>query len=109
MKTRKLGNSSLEVSSLGMGAMNLKFGTGKAVDDSVGIKVLHAAIEQGITFFDTAQAYGPYTNEILLGKALEPYRKDVVIATKFGFKLENGALSALTAGRKPFVPSPKPR
>lgn len=92
MKTRQLGNSGLEVSALGMGAMNLSFGTGKAVDENVGIKVLHAAIEQGINFFDTAQAYGPYTNEILLGKALEPYRKDVVIATKFGFKLENGSI-----------------
>ena len=92
MKLRKLGNSGLHVSALGMGAMNLSFGTGKAVSDEVGIKVLHAAINHGINFFDTAQAYGPYTNEILLGKALQPYRKDVVIATKFGFKLENGAI-----------------
>lgn len=92
MKTRKLGNSGLEVSALGMGAMNLSFGTGKAVDEAIGIKVLQAAIEQGINFFDTAQAYGPYTNEILLGKALEPHRKNVIIATKFGFKLENRAI-----------------
>ena len=92
MKTRKLGNSGLEVSALGMGAMNLSFGTGKAVEDEVGIKVLHAAIEYGINFFDTAQAYGPYTNEILLGKALAPHRNKVVIATKFGFKLENSAI-----------------
>jgi aryl-alcohol dehydrogenase-like predicted oxidoreductase len=92
MKARKLGNSGLDVSALGMGAMNLSFGTGKAVDESIGIKVLHAAVERGINFFDTAQAYGPYTNEILLGKALAPYRKDVIIATKFGFKLENGGI-----------------
>jgi aryl-alcohol dehydrogenase-like predicted oxidoreductase len=72
--------------------MNLSYGTGKAVDESAGIKVLHAAVERGINFFDTAQAYGPYTNEILLGKGLEPYRKDLVIATKFGFKLENGSI-----------------
>ncbi|NCB56351.1 MAG: aldo/keto reductase [Gammaproteobacteria bacterium] len=91
MKTRQLGNSGLEVSALGMGAMNLSFGTGKAVDEAAGIRVLHAAVDQGITFFDTAQAYGPYTNEILLGKALAAYRQKVVIATKFGFKLENGA------------------
>jgi len=92
MKTRQLGNSGLKVSALGMGAMNLSFGTGNAVEESVGIKVLHAAVERGINFFDTAQAYGPYTNEILLGKALQPYRQDVIIATKFGFKLENGAI-----------------
>lgn len=90
MKMRQLGRSGLEVSALGMGAMNLSFGTGKAVQEQDGIRVLHAAIEQGINFFDTAQAYGPYTNEILLGKALFPFRKQLIIATKFGFKLENG-------------------
>jgi aryl-alcohol dehydrogenase-like predicted oxidoreductase len=90
MKMRQLGRSGLEVSALGMGAMNLSFGTGKAVQEQDGIRVLHAAIEQGINFFDTAQAYGPYTNEILLGKALSPFRKQLIIATKFGFKLENG-------------------
>ncbi|SFA69422.1 Predicted oxidoreductase [Collimonas sp. OK607] len=91
MKMRQLGTGGLTVSSLGLGAMNLSFGTGKAVDESVGIDVLRAAFDRGITFFDTAQAYGPYTNEMLVGKALQPVRKDVVIATKFGFKLENGA------------------
>lgn len=90
MKMRQLGRSGLEVSALGMGAMNLSFGTGKAVREQDGIRVLHAAIDQGINFFDTAQAYGPYTNEILLGKALSPFRKQLIIATKFGFKLENG-------------------
>lgn len=90
MIKRKLGNSGLEVSALGMGVMNLSFGTGNAVEQSQGIKVIHAAIERGINFFDTAQAYGPYTNEILLGEALVQRRQDVVVATKFGFKLENG-------------------
>jgi aryl-alcohol dehydrogenase-like predicted oxidoreductase len=75
-----------------MGAMNLSFGTGKAVDEREGIKVLRAAADLGINFFDTAQAYGPYTNEKLVGAALAPLRKDVIIATKFGFKLENGAI-----------------
>ncbi|WP_369765348.1 aldo/keto reductase [Flavobacterium sp. WC2429] len=93
MKTRKLGNSGLEVSALGMGVMNLSFGTGIAVEESEGIKVIRAAVEKGITFFDTAQGYGPYVNEKLLGEALVPFRKDVVVATKFGFKLENGAIT----------------
>lgn len=92
MKKRQLGNSGLEVSALGMGVMNLSFGTGTAVDDSTGIRVIHEAIDQGINFFDTAQAYGPYTNEVLLGKALIQHRQQVVVATKFGFKLENGAI-----------------
>jgi aryl-alcohol dehydrogenase-like predicted oxidoreductase len=89
---RQLGNSGLAVSALGMGAMNLSFGTGKAVDQDEGIRVLRAAVERGINFFDTAQAYGPYVNEKLVGEALAPMRKEVIIATKFGFKLENGAI-----------------
>lgn len=95
MKYRQLGRSGLTVSALGMGAMNLSYGTGRAVDDATGINVLHAAVDRGITLFDTAQAYGPYTNEKLVGKALKPYRDKVVIATKFGFKLENGAITGL--------------
>lgn len=93
MKTRKLGNSGLEVSALGMGVMNLSFGTGIAVEQSEGIQIIRDAVERGITFFDTAQAYGPYVNEKLLGEALVPFRKDVIIATKFGFKLEDGAIT----------------
>lgn len=93
MKTRKLGNSGLEVSALGMGVMNLSFGTGKAVEESEGVKIIRAGVERGITFFDTAQGYGPYVNEKLLGEALVPFRKNVTIATKFGFKLENGAIT----------------
>ncbi|ULQ50767.1 aldo/keto reductase [Flavihumibacter fluvii] len=93
MKKRILGNSGLEVSALGMGVMNLSFGTGKAVEASEGIKIIRAAVEKGITFFDTAQAYGPYVNEKLLGEALVPFRTNVIIATKFGFKLEDGAIT----------------
>lgn len=93
MKTRTLGNSGLEVSALGMGVMNLSFGTGIAVEESKAIQVIRTAVERGITFFDTAQAYGPYVNEKLLGDALVPFRKEVVVATKFGFKLENGAIT----------------
>lgn len=92
MKTRMLGRSGLTVSALGMGAMNLSFGTGKATDEQSAVKVLHTAVDRGITFFDTAQAYGPYTNEQLLGRALQSYRHKVIIATKFGFKLENGGI-----------------
>lgn len=92
MMTRKLGGSGLEVSALGMGVMNLSFGTGKAVEQSQGVEVIRAAVERGINFFDTAQAYGPYTNEMLLGEALVPFRDQVIIATKFGFKLENGGI-----------------
>lgn len=95
MKYRQLGRSGLTVSALGMGAMNLSFGTGSAVDDRIGINVLHAALDRGINFFDTAQAYGPYTNEKLVGKALSAHREKVIIATKFGFKLENGVTTGV--------------
>ncbi len=95
MKYRQLGRSGLTVSALGMGAMNLSFGTGSAVDDRTGINVLHAALDRGINFFDTAQAYGPYTNEKLVGNALSTHREKVIIATKFGFKLENGVTTGV--------------
>jgi aryl-alcohol dehydrogenase-like predicted oxidoreductase len=86
METRKLGtNSNLEVSALGFGCMGLSFGYGPAVDKQQGISVIRAAVEHGVTFFDTAEAYGPFTNEELVGEALAPYRGQVVIATKFGF------------------------
>ena len=94
MKYRKLGNNGLEVSAIGMGCMNLSFGTGKAADINEGIKVIRSAFEKGITFFDTAEAYGPFTNEELVGKALEPIRKDVIIATKFGMISEEGGLNS---------------
>ncbi len=85
MQKRKLGNSGLEVSALGMGCMGLSFGYGPATDKEEAIKLIRAAYEQGVTFFDTAEAYGA-ANEKLLGEALAPFRKEVVIATKFGFK-----------------------
>ena len=92
---RKLGTSGLEVSAVGMGCMNLSFGTGKAVDIKTGVTVIRAAVERGITFFDTAEGYGPFINEELVGEALIPFRKEVIIATKFGFKLENGAITGV--------------
>ena len=86
MKTRELGKSGLQVSALGLGCMGLSFGLGPAVEKETGIALIRAAIERGVTFFDTAEAYGPYANEELVGEALEPFREQVVIATKFGFK-----------------------
>jgi aryl-alcohol dehydrogenase-like predicted oxidoreductase len=90
METRKLGNSGLEVSALGMGCMNLSFGTGQAVNTGEGIKTIRTGYDRGLTFFDTAEAYGPLTNELLVGEALEPFRKDVIIATKFGMISDTG-------------------
>ena len=86
MQTRKLGNSGLEVSALGLGCMRMTFGDAPVGDKQAMIAFLHAAVERGITFFDTAEVYGPYTNEELVGEALEPFRGQVVIATKFGFQ-----------------------
>jgi aryl-alcohol dehydrogenase-like predicted oxidoreductase len=86
MQTRKLGNSGLEVSALGLGCMGLSFGLGPAVDRGEAVKLIRAAVERGVTFFDTAEAYGPYTNEEVVGEALAPFRDRMVIATKFGFK-----------------------
>lgn len=86
MEKRKLGNSGLEVSALGLGCMGLSFGYGPATDQKEAIQLIHSAFESGITFFDTAECYGPFTNETLLGEALEPFRDNVVIATKFGFE-----------------------
>jgi aryl-alcohol dehydrogenase-like predicted oxidoreductase len=86
METRELGKSGLKVSALGLGCMGLSFGLGPAVEKQAGIALIRAAFERGVTFFDTAEAYGPYANEELVGEALEPFRDQVVIATKFGFK-----------------------
>src|SRR6202789_4570495 len=86
MNKRTLGKSRLEVSALGLGCMGLSFGYGPATEKNEAIKVIRAAYERGVTFFDTAEAYGPYLNEELVGEAVEPFRKKVVIATKFGFK-----------------------
>lgn len=86
MQTRELGRSGLKVSALGLGCMGLSHGYGQPVEQGQGIALLQAAVERGVTFFDTAEVYGPYTNEVLLGQALAPYRDKLVIATKFGFK-----------------------
>src|SRR5208283_1543601 len=87
MKKRKLGNRNLEVSAIGFGCMGLSFGYGPAADKQLAISVIRAAVERGVTFFDTAEVYGPLTNEELVGEALAPFRQQVVIATKFGFDL----------------------
>ena len=86
MKNRELGKSGLEVSALGLGCMGLSFGYGPATEKNIALKLIRDAYDKGVTFFDTAEAYGPFENEKLLGEALEPFRKEVVIATKFGFK-----------------------
>jgi aryl-alcohol dehydrogenase-like predicted oxidoreductase len=87
MKKRKLGNSNLEVSAIGLGCMGMSFGYGPAADKKQAISVIRAAVERGVTFFDTAEVYGPLTNEELVGEALAPFRDKVVIATKYGFDL----------------------
>ena len=85
MQKRKLGNSNLEVLAIGLGCMGLSFGLGPAVDKQEGIKLIRAAVDRGVTFFDTAEVYGPFTNEELVGEALAPFRDRVAIATKFGW------------------------
>ena len=87
MQKRKLGNSNLEVSALGLGCMGMSYGYGPAADKQEMISLIRTAVERGITFFDTAEVYGPFTNEELVGEALAPFRSQVVIATKFGFKI----------------------
>jgi aryl-alcohol dehydrogenase-like predicted oxidoreductase len=87
MEMRKLGNSGLEVSAIGLGCMGMNHHRGPAPDRTEMIALIRAAVERGVTFFDTAEVYGPFTNEELVGEALQPFRKDVVIATKFGFDL----------------------
>ncbi|MEX3786032.1 aldo/keto reductase [Paraburkholderia sp. BR14374] len=86
MQTRQLGKSGLEVSALGLGCMGLSFGYGPATEKAAGIELIRAAFEQGVTFFDTAEVYGPFVNEELVGEAVAPFRDQVVIATKFGFQ-----------------------
>jgi len=90
MKKRKLGKSGLEVSALGFGCMGLNYAYSHTIDKKESIPLLRAAVERGVTFFDTAEMYGPFTNEELVGEALKPYRDSVVIATKFGIKLQDG-------------------
>jgi aryl-alcohol dehydrogenase-like predicted oxidoreductase len=96
MKTRRLGRNGLTVSELGLGCMGLSFGLGPASDKAAGIAMIRGAFERGVTFFDTAEGYGPFTNEILVGEAIEPIRDHIVVATKFGFRLdENGQMVGL--------------
>jgi len=97
MPKRKLGKSNLEVSALGLGCMGMSYALLPLPDPAEMIKILHAAIDQGVTFFDTAEVYGPYTNEELLGEALKPFRQKVVIATKFGFNIENGKIAGVNS------------
>src|SRR5216684_9007781 len=85
MQKRKLGTSNLEVSAIGLGCMGLSFGYGPAVEKQAGIALIRSAVERGVTLFDTAEVYGPFTNEELVGEALAPFRGQVVIASKFGF------------------------
>src|SRR5437762_10711784 len=95
MQKRKLGKSGLEVSAVGLGCMGLSFGYGPAVDKQHGISLIRSAFERGVTFFDTAEVYGAFSNEELVGEALEPFRGRVVIATKFGFKIIDGKQAGL--------------
>src|SRR5713101_35172 len=95
MQKRRLGKSNLEVSAIGLGCMSMSFGYGPAGDKQEMISLIRSAVEQGVTFFDTAEVYGPFTNEELVGEALAPVRGQVVIATKFGFDLKTGQSSGL--------------
>jgi aryl-alcohol dehydrogenase-like predicted oxidoreductase len=88
MRKRKLGKSNLEVSAIGLGCMGMSYAYGPAMDKQEGISLIRAAVERGVTFFDTAESYGPFTNEELVGEALSPFRDQIVIATKFGFKFD---------------------
>ncbi len=95
IQKRKLGNSGLEVSAIGLGCMGMSFGYGPAADKKEMISLIRKAVEQGVTFFDTAEVYGPYTNEELVGEALAPFRNEVVIATKFGFNIQDGKMTGV--------------
>lgn len=95
MTTRILGNSSLEVSSIGLGCMGMTFSYAPFPDKKDSIAVIRAAVEQGVTFFDTAEVYGPYNNEELVGEALAPFKGQVVIATKFGFNIQDGKMNGV--------------
>ncbi|ALA42420.1 aldehyde oxidase [Paenibacillus peoriae] len=97
LEKRKLGNSGLEVSAIGLGCMGMSYGYGPASDQKEMISVIREAVERGVTFFDTAEVYGPYTNEELLGEALLPVRDQVVIATKFGFNMQDGKQSGMNS------------
>src|SRR6187200_3155409 len=95
MKKRKLGNSGLEVSAIGLGCMGMSSGYGPAGDQREMVSLIRTAVDRGVTFFDTAEVYGPFTNEELVGEALAPMRDQVLIATKFGFKFDSGNQAGL--------------
>jgi aryl-alcohol dehydrogenase-like predicted oxidoreductase len=101
MKKRKLGRSGLEVSAIGLGCMGMSFGYGPPKDKQEMISLLHAAVEHGVTFFDTAEVYGPFTNEELVGEGLAPFREQLVIATKFGFKLDPNSGRSIGVDSRP--------
>lgn len=97
MQKRTLGNSGLEVSAIGLGCMGINFGYGDALTSSDGVALIRQAVDRGVTFFDTAEVYGPFTNEEIVGEALRPVRDQVVIATKFGFRFEGGKQAGLNS------------
>src|SRR5579883_1014575 len=101
MQKRKLGKSNLEVSAIGLGCMGMSFGLGQAIGKQEGIALIRKAVELGVTFFDTAEVYGPYVNEELVGEALVPFRKQVVIATKFGFKIDPNTGKSMGTDSRP--------
>jgi aryl-alcohol dehydrogenase-like predicted oxidoreductase len=101
MQTRKLGDGGLEVSALGFGCMGLSFAYGPATEKSQAIALLRAAVERGVTFFDTAEVYGPFTNETVVGEALAPFRDEVVIATKFGFDIDPASVGQRGVNSRP--------
>src|SRR3954454_19290898 len=101
MRKRKLGNSNLEVSSIGLGCMGMSFGYGPPMDRQEAVSLIRTAVERGVTFFDTAEVYGPFTNEELLGEALAPFRDRVVIATKFGWKIDPVARKSVGLDSRP--------
>src|SRR5947209_12484551 len=101
MQKRKLGKSNLEVSAIGLGCMGMSFGYGPAADKKEMISLIRAAVDRGVTFFDTAEVYGPFTNEKLVGEALEPFRGQVVIATKFGCKIDPSSRNSIGLDSRP--------
>src|SRR4051812_754181 len=101
MQKRKLGNSNLEGSAIGLGCMGLNFGYGPGVDKPEAVSLIRAAVERGVTFFDTAEVYGPFTNEELVGEALAPFRGQVVIATKFGWKIDPSTRKSVGLDSRP--------
>jgi aryl-alcohol dehydrogenase-like predicted oxidoreductase len=103
MQKRKLGQSGLEVSAIGLGCMGLSFGYGPAVDRQQAIALIRGAVERGVTFFDTAQVYGPFTNEEIVGEALAPFHEQVVIATKFGFEFDSDGKQTGLSSRPEYI------